>query len=131
MNRITELAEAAPEPESQRPLVRATCCNYDNGNCLFRTTGTKCVCADSFPIRFLCKWFRVAVLPADRLLYGELCRTGIRRNVQIQALLASTSNSVDPPQYPQIVSPADKPAERVRKRPNGPCYADPQERKIP
>ena len=46
--------------------MRRTCCNYDNGNCILLDDGDECVCPQLISYSLLCKWFRVAVLPADR-----------------------------------------------------------------
>ena len=49
------------------------CCNYDGGNCLALDDGWEpCVCVQSITYSLVCKWFRVAVLPADKGLCAEL-----------------------------------------------------------
>ena len=40
------------------------CCNYDAGNCLLLDDGEPCVCVQSISLSLMCRWFRVAVLPA-------------------------------------------------------------------
>lgn len=55
-----------------RKRIRRLCCNYDRGNCLLLDDGEPCVCAQSISCSLLCKWFREAVLPADRELYAEI-----------------------------------------------------------
>mgnify|MGYP002508859214 CR=1 FL=1 len=56
-------------------LVRRTCCNCDNGNCILLDDGDYCVCPQLISYSLLCKWFRIAVLPADKELYAELYHT--------------------------------------------------------
>lgn len=55
-------------------LVRKTCCNYDNGNCLLLDDGEECVCPQTISYSVCCKWFRWAVLPLDRTLEAEIYR---------------------------------------------------------
>ena len=84
-----------PQSRKVNALVRRTCCNYDNGNCILLDDGDECVCPQLISYSLLCKWFRVAVLPADKLLYAELYQTGDRKKcTECGAFFASTSNSV-------------------------------------
>ncbi len=68
-----------PQSRKVNALVRRTCCNYDNGNCILLDDGDECVCPQLISYSLLCKWFRAAVLPADRLLYAELYQTGDKK----------------------------------------------------
>lgn len=70
MNGVKRLTP--PQSRKVNALVRRTCCNYDNGNCILLDDGDECVCPQLISYSLLCKWFRAAVLPADRLLY-TLC----------------------------------------------------------
>ena len=74
MNGVKRLTP--PQSRKVNALVRRTCCNYDNGNCILLDDGDECVCPQLISYSLLCKWFRAAVLPADRLLYAELYQTG-------------------------------------------------------
>ncbi|WP_057572609.1 cysteine-rich VLP domain-containing protein, partial [Enterocloster clostridioformis] len=56
-------------------LIRKTCCNYDNGNCLLLDDGEECVCPQSISYSVCCKWFRWAVLPQDKALEAEIFRS--------------------------------------------------------
>lgn len=47
-------------------LIRRLCANYDGGNCLPLDDGEGCVCVQMISYSLLCKYFRRAVLPADR-----------------------------------------------------------------
>lgn len=57
-----------------KKLIRSLCCNYDHGNCLALDDGEPCICVQSISYSLLCKWFRHAVLPADRELYAEIMK---------------------------------------------------------
>ena len=55
--------------------IKRLCCNYDNGNCIRLDDGDPCVCVQCITYsHIICKWFRIAVLPADKDLYIELAR---------------------------------------------------------
>ena len=108
MNGVKRLTP--PQSRKVNALVRRTCCNYDNGNCILLDDGDECVCPQLISYSLLCKWFRAAVLPADRLLYAELYQTGTRRSVPSAArslrqplTVSNTAPSAG------NVSPADKP----------------------
>ena len=76
-------------------LVKRECCNCVDGNCILLDDGEECVCPQLISYSLLCKWFRTAVLPLDKLLYAELYQTGDRRRcTECGAFFASTSNSV-------------------------------------
>ena len=47
-------------------LIRRLCANYDGGNCLPLDDGEGCVCVQMISYSLLCKYFRRAVLPADK-----------------------------------------------------------------
>ena len=66
MNGVKRLTP--PQSRKVNALVRRTCCNYDNGNCILLDDGDECVCPQLISYSLLCKWFRAAVLPADRLI---------------------------------------------------------------
>lgn len=56
-------------------LIKRLCCNYDNGNCIRLDDGDPCVCVQCITYsHIICKWFRIAVLPADNDLYIELAK---------------------------------------------------------
>ena len=62
-------------PPAQRrranALIRKTCCNYENGNCLLLDNGEECVCPQTISYSVCCKCFRWAVLPQDKALDGS------------------------------------------------------------
>lgn len=49
-------------------LIRKTCCNYENGNCLLLDDGEEFVCPQTISYSVCCKWFRWAVLPLNGTL---------------------------------------------------------------
>lgn len=56
-------------------LIKRLCCNYDNGNCIRLDFGEPCVCPQTITYsHIICKYFRTAVLPADKELYIELAK---------------------------------------------------------
>lgn len=76
-------------------LVKRTCCNCIDGNCILLDDGEPCVCPQLISCSLLCKWFCTAVLPADKLLYAELYQTGDKKYcTECGALFASSSNNV-------------------------------------
>ena len=84
-----------PQSRKVNALVKRECCNCVDGNCLLLDDGDECVCPQLISYSLLCKWFRVAVLPADKLLYAELMNTeDKRRCIECGASFASSSNSV-------------------------------------
>lgn len=73
-------------------LIRKTCCNYDNGNCIALDDGEECVCVQSISYSLICKWFVNAVLPADRALYAEIMGQGVKYCAACGAVFAPGSN---------------------------------------
>ena len=57
-----------------KKMTRAACANNDCGNCLLLDDGETCVCVQAISYSLLCRYFREAVLPADRRLYAEITR---------------------------------------------------------
>ena len=62
-----------PQSRKVNSLVRRECCNCDNGHCILLDDGDECVCPQLISYSLLCKWFRIAVLPLDKLLRRVLC----------------------------------------------------------
>ena len=62
-----------------KKLIRKLCANCDNGNCLLLDDGEACVCPQLISYSLLCKYFRAAVLPADRELYAEIMDADARK----------------------------------------------------
>ena len=106
-----------PQSRKVNALVKKECCNCDNGHCILLDDGEECVCPQTISFSLLCKWFRTAVLPADKLLYAELYQTEDRRRcTECGASFASTSNNVKYcPEYRKRVQRM-KATERKRKQ---------------
>lgn len=78
-----------------KKLIRALCANFDNGNCLLLDDGyDPHVCPQSISYSLLCKYFRAAVLPADRELFVEIMKSdGLRRCAECGAAFAAESKN--------------------------------------
>lgn len=55
-----------------KKLIRRLCANYDGGNCLLLDDGEAQPCPQLISYSLLCRYFRAAVLPGDRELYGQV-----------------------------------------------------------
>ena len=73
-------------------LIRKTCCNYANGNCIALDDGEECVCVQSISYSLMCRWFLNAVLPADKALYAEIMEQGLKQCVVCGAKFSPRSN---------------------------------------
>lgn len=72
---MPERIELTPSQRTRcNRLIRRLCANYDNGNCLPLDEGDGCVCVQMISLSLICKYFRNAVLPADKELYAEIFR---------------------------------------------------------
>lgn len=116
---ISGLVEAAEEMqrEQERRTRQAGISYIKYGNCILLDDGDTCVCPQLISYSLLCKWFRIAVLPLDKLLYAELYQTEDRKKCTVcGAFFASTSNSVKycPDCRKRITR--RQAAERMRKR---------------
>ena len=68
-----------------KKLLRRLCANYDRGNCLLLEEGCdSCPCPQLISNTLLCRYFRAAVLPADRELWTEILgQTGLRKRCAV------------------------------------------------
>jgi len=56
-----------------KKCIKSLCANYDCGNCLLLDDGyADCPCPQMISYFLLCKYFRNAVLPADKELCSEI-----------------------------------------------------------
>lgn len=53
-------------------LIKRLCANYDDGNCLLLDDGETHICPQTISYSLLCKYFRNAVLPAEKGLCAEI-----------------------------------------------------------
>lgn len=81
---MSEIIRLSPQ-QSRRvhTLVKRECCNCDGGNCLLLDDGDACICPQLISYSLLCKWFRNAVLPADKELYAAIYKTDDRRRCTV------------------------------------------------
>lgn len=106
-----------PQSRKVNALIKKTCCNCIDGNCILLDDGDECVCPQLISYSLLCKWFRAAVLPADTLLYAELHQTEDRRRCDVCGVaFASSSNSVKYCPDCRKRIQRRQAAERMRKR---------------
>ena len=62
-----------------KKLIRCHCANNMRGCCLLLDDGEPCVCVQAISYSLLCRYFREAVLPADRELCADLAATADTR----------------------------------------------------
>jgi hypothetical protein len=56
-------------------LVRKACCNFYHGDCLLLDDGESHKCVQLISIHGIyCNYFLSAVLPAEKEMYGEICK---------------------------------------------------------
>ena len=78
MNNPPRMTEAQL-PRARR-LIRSLCANCNSGNCLLLDDGYEpCPCPQMLTCSVLCRYFRAAVLPADRELQAEVMADSRRR----------------------------------------------------
>ena len=85
MNGVKRLTP--PQSRKVNALVRRTCCNYDNGNCILLDDGDECVCPQLISYSLLCKWFRAAVLRRQATLCGALPDRGQEEVYRVRRVL--------------------------------------------
>ena len=73
-------------------LIKKLCANYDDGNCLLLDDGETHICPQTIPYSLLCKYFRSAVLPAEKGLHAEIFRKRIYRCAECGAVFVPNSN---------------------------------------
>lgn len=98
-----------------KKMVRAECANNDAGNCLLLDDGDTCVCPQSISYSLLCRYFREAVLPADKTLCAEITADKsieLRRCAVCKSPFAAGSNRAK-------YCPAC--AEKIRRRQKAEC----------
>lgn len=89
-----------------KKLTRRLCANNDGGCCLLLDDGDPCVCVQAISFSLLCRYFREAVLPADRGLCADIMRQhDTRKNVSCaesrSTPAAIAPNTATPAQYLQ------------------------------
>ena len=82
-------------PSQRRPcnrLIKRLCANYDGGNCLPLDEGDGCVCVQMISLSLICKYFRNAVLPAEKELYADIFRRRTYHCAECGAAFVPNSN---------------------------------------
>ncbi len=98
-------------------LIRKTCCNYDNGNCLLLDDGEKVTCPQIISYSVLCKWFRQAVLPQDKALEAVIMGSDTLKRCEVcgKAFSSASNNAKYCGRCAKAVQRRQK-AEHARKR---------------
>ena len=73
-------------------LIKRLCANYDGGNCLPLDEGDGCVCVQMISLSLICKYFRNAVLPAEKELYADIFRRRTYHCAECGAAFVPNSN---------------------------------------
>ena len=73
-------------------LIKRLCANYDDGNCLLLDDGEPCVCPQTISYSLLCRYFRNAVLPAEKELYAEIFKQRTYHCAECGAAFTPNSN---------------------------------------
>lgn len=70
---MPDRTELTPSQRRQcNRLIKRLCANYQDGNCLPLDDGDGCVCVQMISLSLICKYFRNAVLPADKELCADI-----------------------------------------------------------
>mgnify|MGYP002565901513 CR=1 FL=1 len=90
---MSDIIRMTPEQARRsRALIKNQCCNYDTGNCILLDDGEPCVCPQTISYSLLCRYFRNAVLPADKELYAEIFMQRTYRCAECGAAFVPNSN---------------------------------------
>lgn len=73
-------------------LIKKLCANYDDGNCLLLDDGETHICPQTISYSLLCKYFRSAVLPAEKELYADIFKQRTYHCTECGAAFAPNSN---------------------------------------
>ncbi len=73
-------------------LIKRLCANYDDGNCLPLDEGDGCVCVQMISLSIICKYFRNAVLPANKELYADIFKQRTYHCAECGAAFVPNSN---------------------------------------
>ena len=73
-------------------LIKRLCANYDGGNCLPLDEGDGCVCVQMISLSLICKYFRNAVLPAEKELYADIFKQRTYRCAECGTTFTPNSN---------------------------------------
>ncbi len=95
-----------------KKLTRCHCANNVRGCCLLLDDGEPCVCVQAISYSLLCRYFREAVLPADRELCADLAATAdTRKKCELcgkpfpPAVIAQNTVTAVRPMLPGVTQP--------------------------
>lgn len=109
-------------------LIKRLCANYDDGNCLLLDDDEPCVCPQTISYSLLCRYFRNAVLPADKELYAEIFKQRTYRCAECGAAFTPNSNRQNTARRAAKRCTADRKtraqesAKRTIRTPKTPCF---------
>lgn len=90
---MPERIEITPSQRRQcNRLIKRLCANYDDGNCLLLGDGEPCVCPQTISYSLLCRYFRNAVLPAEKELYADIFKRRTYHCAECGAAFVPNSN---------------------------------------
>ena len=90
---MPERIELTPSQRTRcNRLIKRLCANYDDGNCLLLDDGEACVCPQTISYSLLCKYFRNAVLPAEKELYADIFKQRTYHYAECGAAFVPNSN---------------------------------------
>lgn len=90
---MPERIEITPSQRRQcNRLIKRLCANYDDGNCLLLDDGESCVCPQTISYSLLCRYFRNAVLPAEKELYADIFKRRTYHCAECGAAFVPNSN---------------------------------------
>ena len=90
---MPEILRLTPSQRSRcNRLIKRLCANYDDGNCLLLDDGEPCVCSQTISYSLLCRYFRNAVLPADKELYADIFKQHTYHCAECGAAFVPNSN---------------------------------------
>ena len=90
---MPEILRLTPSQRSRcNRLIKRLCANYDDGNCLLLDDGEPCVCPQTISYSLLCRYFRNAVLPAEKELYADIFKQRTYHCAECGAAFVPNSN---------------------------------------
>ena len=90
---MPEILRLTPSQRSRcNRLIKRLCANYDDGNCLPLDEGDGCVCVQMISLSLICKYFRNAVLPAEKELYADIFKQRTYHCAECGAAFVPNSN---------------------------------------
>lgn len=90
---MPEILRLTPSQRSRcNRLIKRLCANYDDGNCLLLDDGESCICPQTISYSLLCRYFRNAVLPAEKELYADIFKQRTYHCAECGAAFVPNSN---------------------------------------